>query len=114
MDSPRPVLFQALGWCSTEAFCMKVMVLSDRTRCRALSRFQDYIGKSQVPLLAVWGKSDPFFLPPGADAYKRDLPNAEVHFLDAGHFALETHAAEIAGRIRNFLGRTEFKNSAPS
>jgi pimeloyl-ACP methyl ester carboxylesterase len=58
-----------------------------------------------VPLLAIWGKSDPFFLSPGAEAYKRDLPNAEVHFLDAGHFALETHSAEIAGYIRNFLGR---------
>ena len=61
--------------------------------------------KAQVPLLAVWGKNDPFFLPPGAEAYKRDLPNAEVHFLDAGHFALETHAAEIAVYIGDFLGR---------
>jgi pimeloyl-ACP methyl ester carboxylesterase len=56
-------------------------------------------------LLAVWGKNDPFFLPPGAEAFKRDNPNAEVHFFDTGHFALETHVAEIAGAIREFLGR---------
>ena len=81
------------------------LVLSYRTNVALYPQFQEYFRKSQVPLLAVWGKNDPFFLPPGAEAYKRDLPNAEVHFLDAGHFALETHAVEIAGRIRDFLGR---------
>ena len=62
--------------------------------------------RSQPPLLAVWGKNDPFFLPPGAEAFTRDNPNAEVHFFDTGHFALETHVAEIATAIRDFLGRT--------
>jgi pimeloyl-ACP methyl ester carboxylesterase len=57
------------------------------------------------PILAVWGSSDPFFLPPGAEAFKRDNPAAEVHFYDTGHFALETHASEIASAIRDFLGR---------
>jgi pimeloyl-ACP methyl ester carboxylesterase len=66
--------------------------------------FQEYFRKQKPPLLAVWGKNDPFFLPPGADAFKRDIPNATVRFLDTGHFALETHAAEIAGEIRKFLG----------
>lgn len=56
-------------------------------------------------MLAAWGKNDPFFIPPGAEAYKRDLPKAEVHFLDTGHFALETHHAEIAALMRDFLGR---------
>ena len=56
-------------------------------------------------MLAVWGNSDPFFLPPGAEAFKRDNPAAEVHFYDAGHFALETHAEQIAGTIRDFLSR---------
>jgi pimeloyl-ACP methyl ester carboxylesterase len=56
-------------------------------------------------LLAVWGKSDPFFLPPGAEAFKRDIPSAEVHFYDTGHFALETHHREIVGTIINFLSR---------
>ncbi|RYY12090.1 MAG: alpha/beta hydrolase [Alphaproteobacteria bacterium] len=65
--------------------------------------FQAYFRKHQPRLLAVWGKNDPFFLPPGADAYKRDLPGAEVRFLDTGHFALETHVAEIADTIADFL-----------
>lgn len=56
-------------------------------------------------MLAVWGKNDAFFLPPGAEAYKRDAPDAEIHLLDAGHLALDTHHEEIAARIRDFLGR---------
>ena len=67
--------------------------------------FQAYFRKYQPPLLAVWGRNDPFFLPAGAEAYKRDIPNAEVHFFDTGHFALETHAPEIASAINGFLGR---------
>jgi len=67
--------------------------------------FQEYLRLKQPSLLAVWGKNDPFFLPPGAEAFKRDNPNAEVHFYDTGHFALETHDQEIAGAIRDFLGR---------
>jgi pimeloyl-ACP methyl ester carboxylesterase len=68
-------------------------------------KFQEYFRVKQPALLAVWGKNDPFFLPPGAEAFKRDNPNAEVHFYDTGHFALETHLQEIAGAIRDFLGR---------
>ena len=67
--------------------------------------FQDYFRTKRPPLLAVWGKNDPFFLAPGAEAFKRDNPNAEVHFYDTGHFALETHAQEIAATIRDFLTR---------
>ena len=68
-------------------------------------KFQEYFRAKRPPLLAVWGKNDPFFIPPGAEAYKRDIPDAEVHFLDTGHFAIETHYQEIADRIRDFLGR---------
>jgi pimeloyl-ACP methyl ester carboxylesterase len=68
-------------------------------------KFQEYFRTRRPPLLAVWGKNDPFFLPPGAEAFKRDNPNAEVRFYDTGHFALETHAAEIASAIRDFLSR---------
>ena len=68
-------------------------------------KFQQYLRTKQPPVLAVWGKNDPFFLPPGAEAYKRDVPNAEVHFFDTGHFALETHAQVITDTIRNFLER---------
>jgi len=65
--------------------------------------FQKYFRTHKPPLLAVWGKNDPFFLPPGAEAFKRDIPGAVVRFLDTGHFALETHASEIAAAIRGFL-----------
>jgi len=68
-------------------------------------KFQEYFRAKQPPVLAVWGKNDPFFLPPGAEAFKRDIPSAEVHFYDTGHFALETHHREIAAAIREFLGR---------
>lgn len=67
-------------------------------------QFQAYFRQHRPKLLAIWGKHDPFFLPPGAEAYRRDLPDAEVRFLDTGHFALETHAAEIAQAIVGFLG----------
>ena len=66
-------------------------------------QFQQYFRKYQPPLLAVWGKNDPFFLPAGAEAFKRDIPKAAVQFFDAGHFALETHCREIAEAIVPFL-----------
>ncbi len=69
-------------------------------------KFQEYFRTVKPPLLAVWGKNDPFFLPEGAEAFKRDNPSAEVRFYDTGHFALETHAQEIGNTIRDFLGRT--------
>jgi pimeloyl-ACP methyl ester carboxylesterase len=65
--------------------------------------FQNYFRTHKPPLLAVWGKNDPFFLPPGAEAFKRDIPSAIVRFFDTGHFALETHAPEIADSICDFL-----------
>ena len=68
-------------------------------------KFQEYFRAHKPPLLAVWGKNDPFFLPPGAEAFRRDIPKAEVHFFDAGHFALETHHEEIATAMKDFLGR---------
>ena len=68
-------------------------------------KFQEYFRTKRPPLLAVWGKSDPFFLPPGAEAFKRDNPAAEVYFYDTGHFALETHTSEIASAICDFLSR---------
>ncbi len=67
--------------------------------------FQRYFRQHRPKLLAIWGRNDPFFRPEGAEAFRRDLPDAEVRFLDTGHFALETHAAEIAAAIRSFLGR---------
>jgi pimeloyl-ACP methyl ester carboxylesterase len=68
-------------------------------------KFQAYIRSHRPPLLAVWGKNDPFFLPAGAEAFKRDNSDAEIHLLDAGHFALESQGPEIASIIRDFLNR---------
>jgi pimeloyl-ACP methyl ester carboxylesterase len=67
--------------------------------------FHAYFRNHQPPFLAVWGNNDPFFLPAGAEPFKRDIPGAEVRFFDTGHFALETHCAEIAAVIRDFLDR---------
>lgn len=65
--------------------------------------FQDYFRKAQPPMLAIWGKNDPFFLPPGAEAFRQDIPNARVEFLETGHFALETHVEQIATAVKEFL-----------
>ena len=71
--------------------------------------FQQYFRTHKPPFLAVWGRNDPFFLPAGAEAFKRDIPNAVVRFLDTGHFALETHAAEVAAAVREI----PFRSSSP-
>jgi pimeloyl-ACP methyl ester carboxylesterase len=81
------------------------LILDYRTNVAAYPAFQAYLRKHQPPLLAVWGKHDPAFIPPGALAFGKDIPDAEIHLLDAGHFALETHAPEIAHYIRDFLSR---------
>jgi pimeloyl-ACP methyl ester carboxylesterase len=76
-----------------------------KTNVALYPTFQKYFRDHKPPLLAVWGKNDPFFLPPGAEAFKRDISGAIVRFFDTGHFALETHAADIAAAIREFLAR---------
>jgi pimeloyl-ACP methyl ester carboxylesterase len=68
--------------------------------------FQEYFRKSKPPLLAIWGKHDPYFIPPGAEAFRRDMPDATVQFLNTGHFALETHLEEIAAAMRQFLAKS--------
>jgi pimeloyl-ACP methyl ester carboxylesterase len=78
-----------------------------RTNIAAYPIWQKYFREKQPPMLGVWGRNDPFFLPAGAEAFKRDLPAAEISFVDAGHFALETRAREIAERMVAFLGRLE-------
>ena len=76
-----------------------------QTNVALYPKFQEYLRTRRPPLLAIWGKNDPFFLPAGAEAFRRDVPDAEVHFLDTGHFALETHAPEIAAAMLDFLAR---------
>jgi pimeloyl-ACP methyl ester carboxylesterase len=66
-------------------------------------QFQEYFRKSKPPLLAIWGKNDPFFIPAGAEAFRKDIGNAKVQFLDTGHFAIETHVVEIASAMQDFL-----------
>jgi pimeloyl-ACP methyl ester carboxylesterase len=82
------------------------LILDYRSNVALYPAFQAYFREHQPPLLAAWGRHDPAFIPAGAHAYKQDLPGAEVHLLEAGHFALETHHSEIAALIRDFLGRT--------
>jgi pimeloyl-ACP methyl ester carboxylesterase len=65
--------------------------------------FQEYFRRYKPPMLAIWGKNDPYFIPPGAEAFRRDNPHATIQFLDTGHFALETHVEEVAASMREFL-----------
>ncbi|MBS0245323.1 MAG: alpha/beta hydrolase [Proteobacteria bacterium] len=81
------------------------LFLDYRSNIEAYPSFHDYFRKHQPPLIALWGKNDPFFLPAGAEGFKRDLPQAKVSFFDTGHFALETHAKEIGAAMRDFLPR---------
>ena len=79
------------------------LILDYRTNVALYPEFQQYLRTYQPPLLAVWGKNDPSFIPEGAKAFKRDVPNAEIHFVPSGHFALESHHIEISSLIRKFL-----------
>ena len=79
------------------------LIFDYQSNVRLYPEFQKYFREYQPRLLAVWGKNDPSFIPAGAEAFKRDLPNAIVKFVDSGHFALESHHTEIAGYIRDFL-----------
>jgi len=74
-----------------------------RTNVEAYASWHEYFRKESPPLLAIWGKNDPIFLPEGAEAFKRDLKDAEVRFVDSGHFALETHVEEYGKKIDEFL-----------
>jgi len=80
-----------------------------KTNVAMYPEFQAYFRKYKPPFLATWGKNDPFFLPAGAEAFKRDMPLADVRFFDTGHFALETHCDEIAKVIANFLDAAKSK-----
>ena len=81
------------------------LLLDYQTNVALYDTIQAYLRKHQPPLLAIWGKNDPFFIPPGAEAFKRDVPAADVRFVESGHFALETHAVEIGAAMRAFLAR---------
>ena len=79
------------------------LILDYRSNVALYPEFQRYFREHQPPLMAVWGKNDPSFIPAGALAFMRDLPKAEIHLVNSGHFALETHAQEIARLMLEFL-----------
>lgn len=81
------------------------LILDYRSNVALYPVFQSYLRQHRPPLLAAWGRNDAHFIPAGALAFRTDVPEAEVHFVDAGHFALETHAAEIGALMLDFLGR---------
>ncbi|HQT86665.1 MAG: alpha/beta hydrolase [Acidiphilium sp. 37-64-53] len=76
-----------------------------KTNVALYSDIQAYLRDKRPPVLAIWGKNDPFFVPAGAEAFRRDVPDADVRFVDSGHFALETHAREIGAAMREFLAK---------
>ncbi|MBT9288041.1 alpha/beta fold hydrolase [Prosthecodimorpha staleyi] len=79
------------------------LLLDYRNNVAFYGTIHDYLRTHRPPVLAIWGRNDPFFLPAGAEAFKRDVPSADVRFVESGHFALETHAAEIGAAMRGFL-----------
>ena len=108
---PRPERVAPEGYTLDEALIQRPgnidiqldLFLDYANNVKLYPAFQEYFRRSKPPLLAIWGKHDPFFIPAGAEAYKRDNPNATVELLDTGHFALETHVEEIAMAMRRFL-----------
>jgi pimeloyl-ACP methyl ester carboxylesterase len=79
------------------------LFLDYASNVRLYPKFQEYFRKSKPPLLAIWGRNDPFFVPAGAEAFRKDIPDAKIQFLETGHFALETHVVEIAAAMQDFF-----------
>lgn len=97
-----------LAYAATQRIGVEVqmdLLLDYGQNIKQYAQLHEYFRRHQPPTLAIWGKNDPFFLPPGAEAFKRDNPKAEVRFLDTGHFAIETHGKEIAAGMLEFLNR---------
>ena len=90
------------------------LFLNYASNVKLYPKFQEYFRKSNPSLLAIWGKNDPFFIPAGAEAFRKDIPNAQIQFLDTGHFALETHVIEIASAMKEFLDNALGKGDAKS
>jgi pimeloyl-ACP methyl ester carboxylesterase len=104
--APETYLFDAAMMASPGNLDIQLdLILNYARNVAQYPEYQAYFRRHQPLLLAVWGRNDPFFLPAGAEAWKRDIPTAEIRFHDTGHFALETHAAEIGAEIRSFLDR---------
>jgi pimeloyl-ACP methyl ester carboxylesterase len=81
------------------------LLLDYGANIKQYAQLHEFFRRQQPPLLAIWGRNDPFFVPAGAEAFKRDNPNAEVRFVDSGHFAIETHGQEIGAAMLELLER---------
>jgi pimeloyl-ACP methyl ester carboxylesterase len=81
------------------------LLLDYGSNIKQYAQLHEFFRRQQPPLLAIWGRNDPFFIPAGAEAFKRDNPNAEVRFVDSGHFAIETHGQEIGAAMLELLER---------
>ena len=90
------------------------LFLDYQSNVKLYPKFQEFLRTNRMPVLAVWGKNDSFFLPPGAEVFRRDVPTAKVKFYDTGNFALETHHAEIVEDIAEFLGKLPISYPANS
>lgn len=123
---PHPELYDPDLWVDESAFLSRPgedriqedLFYDYRTNVASYPKWQAYLKAHQPPLLVVWGKYDPSFTVAGAWAYQRDVPSAEVHILDAGHFAMDTHSQEVADLTLQFLDRqrartTRAQGSAP-
>ena len=108
---PDPALIKPEGYTLDAALLARLgnvdiqldLFLDYANNVKLYPKFQEYFRTAKPPLLAVWGKFDPYFIPAGAEAFKRDIPAAQVQLLPTGHFALETHLQEIASYMRAFL-----------
>ncbi|MFD7458040.1 MULTISPECIES: alpha/beta fold hydrolase [unclassified Streptomyces] len=109
-----PALIAPEGWLLDQHFLDRpgrkqaqlALAYDYKSNLAAYPDWQAWLRSHRPPALVTWGTGDPFFTPDGARAYLRDLPDAELHLFDTGHFALEDHLPEIAPLIADFLDRT--------
>jgi pimeloyl-ACP methyl ester carboxylesterase len=114
---PNPDVIAPEGWTLDAALIARPgnadiqldLFLDYANNVKLYPHFQEYFRRARPPLLAIWGKYDPYFIPAGAQAFRRDNPNAVVQLLDTGHFALETHVEEIAVAVGPFLAQTSHR-----
>ncbi|WP_202900681.1 alpha/beta fold hydrolase [Sphingomonas phyllosphaerae] len=109
--SPNPERYNPDSWEDEFAWLSKpgqreiqAKLLYDyRTNVASYPRWQAWLREHQPKMLVLWGRYDPSFIVPGAQAYQRDVPGAELHILNAGHFALDENTEEVAELTRNFM-----------
>jgi len=121
-NSPNPERYNPDSWMDEFAMLSRpgqreiqaALLYDYRTNVASYPAWQGWMRRHRPPSLVMWGRYDPSFIVPGAEAYKRDVPDAELHILDAGHFALDEQADRIASLTRDFLQRLGLSSSAPA